>query len=149
MIMSPDTPLFGRITLGTNRVSLGRGGTTLLFVRALEQIRKLRVGDEAVIQIELSRAPLPDASTFDRAARMEQMLAERLINDPDAPSPWPGITVGTVTLAMSSPEYEAYNAIASDPAKRIGLSQDEIQTIIDRYAAVFPDCISHFPKWID
>lgn len=148
-IMSPDTPLFGRMTIGTNRVSLGRAGSTTLLVRVSEQLRKLRPNDATVIQIELSRSPLPDSTTFDRLAREEQQFSERIITDPSAPSPWPGITVGTVAQAMASPEYEMYNEIAADPNKRIGMSPEEIQHIIDAYANMFPDCISHFPKWVE
>ena len=147
-IMSPDTPLFGRITLGANRISLGRAGTTTLFVRALEQIRKLRPSDDAVIQLEMSRSPLPDATTFDKLARAEHQLAERIVTDPDQPSPFPGITVGRVAEVMSTREYEAYNELC-EPDKRMGLSQDEINAVYSAYWNVAADCIAHFPKWID
>lgn len=147
--MSPDTPMFGRMTIGTNRVSLGRAGSTTLLVRVSEQLRKLRPNDSTVIQIEFSRSPLPDSSTFDKLAREEQQFAERIQTNPDAPSPWPGITVGTVAQAMASPEYEMYNEIASDPTKRIGMTQEEIDRIINAYGTMFPDCISHFPRWVE
>jgi hypothetical protein len=148
MIMSPDTPMFGRITINANRISLGRAGTTTLLIRVAQQLRKLRPTDDAVVQIELSRNNLPDSSTFNKLAREEQQFAARVITDLDAPSPWPGVTVGTVARAMESPEYIAYNEIC-DPQKRMRLSDAEIQRIIDAYATLFPDCISHFPKWIE
>lgn len=146
--MSPDTPLFGRITIGANRVSLGRGGTTTLLVRVAEQMRKLRPSDDTVIQIELCRNQLPDSTTFDKLTRAEQQFAAQVITDLDAPSVWPGITVGTVALAMESPEYAAYAEIC-DPIKRMGLNDVEIARIVEAYSVLFPDCISHFPKWID
>lgn len=142
--MSPDTPLFGRITLNGNRISLGRGGTTTLFVRALEQIRKLRVGDDMVIQIEMSRGPLPDATTFDKLARAEQQLSERVITDTDAPSPFPGITVGRVAEVMMTPEYERMNEIC-DPEKRMTMTPQEINEIQWAYQKVAPDCWRFFP----
>jgi hypothetical protein len=142
--MSPDTPLFGRITIGANRISLGRAGTTALMIRVLEQMRKVRASEDSVIQIELSRAPLPDATTFDRLARQEQQLAERVITDPDAASPFPGITVGRVAEVMSSPEYEAFNEVC-DPDKRAGLSPDEVNNIQWAYQRAFPDCAPFFP----
>jgi hypothetical protein len=147
-IMSPDTPMFGRVTINGNRISLGRAGTTTLLIRLAQQLRKVRPSDDSVIQVELSRNNLPDSTTFDKLAREEQQFAERVITDRDALSPWPGVTVGTVALAMESPEYIAYNEIC-DPQKRIGMSDLKIQRIIDAYATLFPDCISHFPKWIE
>jgi hypothetical protein len=146
-IMSPDTPLFGRVTINGNRVSLGRAGTTTLLIRLAQQLRKIRPTDDTVIQVELSRNNLPDSTTFDKLAREEQQFAERVITDKDAPSPWPGVSVGTVALAMESLEYIAYNEIC-DPEKRMGMSDSEIQRITDAYATLFPDCISHFPKWV-
>lgn len=144
--MSPDTPLFGRITIGSSRISLGRAGTTTLFVRALEQIRKLRVSEEHVIQIELSRAPIPDSTTFDKLARQEQQFAERLVTDPNAMSPFPGLTVGQVAEAMASPEYEAFNEICN-PEKRIGLTPEQINEIQWTYQRAFPECAKYFPKF--
>lgn len=140
--------MFGRLTVGANRVSLGRGGTTVLLIRIAEQLRKLRPSEDTVIQIELSRNNLPDSSTFDKLARAEQQFVERIETDPNAPSPWPGITVGTVAQAMESPEYIAYAEIC-DPEKRMGLNLFEIKEIFDAYFQAFPECAVHFPKWID
>ena len=147
--MSPDTPLFGRLTIGANRVSLGRGGTTLLLIRIAEQLRKLRPSEDAVIQIELSRNSLPDSSTFDKLARAEQQFGERIITDENAPSPFPNITVGRVAQAMASIEYESFYEIASDPEKRMGLSQFDLEAIRSNYELAYPDCAPHFPKWVD
>jgi hypothetical protein len=146
-IMSPDTPMFGRITIGTNRISLGRAGTTTLLVRVSEQMRKLRATEESIIQIELSRSPLPDATTFDRLARQEQQFAERIETDPTAESPWPGITIGRVSECMASPEYEAFNEIC-DPEKRMLLTPEQINEIQWAYQRAYPDCARHFPKML-
>ena len=146
--MSPDTPMFGRLTVGANRVSLGRAGTTTLLIRLAQEIRKLRPNDDTVIQVELSRSPIPDSTTFDRLARSEQQLAERIITNLDAQSPFPYITVGRVAEVMATPEYEAYNEIC-EPDKRMTLSQEAIEHIIQAYTHSAPDCIAHFPKWVD
>lgn len=145
--MSPDTPMFGRLTLGANRVSLGRGGSTTLLIRVAEQLRKLRPTDDTVIQIELSRNHLPDSSTFDKLARAEQQLSQRVITDANAPSPFPNITVGRVAEVMATPEYMAYEAIC-EPNNRITLSENDIADIIHAYTRIAPECISYFPKWV-
>lgn len=146
--MSPDTPLFGRLTVGGNRVSLGRAGTTVLLIRVAQQLRKIRPADDTIIQIELSRNNLPDSSTFNRQAREEQLFAERVIVNPDEMSPFPGITIGRVAEVIASPEYEAFNEIC-DPEKRMTLSPAEIEQIRNDYLAIARECFQHFPKWID
>lgn len=146
--MSPDTPMFGRITINANRISLGRCGTSMLLVRVAQQLRKIRPSDDTVIQIELSRNNLPDSTTFDKLASAERQLGERIITNMDAASPFPYITVGRVAEVMATPEYEAYDAICV-PEKRMTLSQSDIDRIIQAYVKVAPDCVSHFPKWID
>lgn len=143
--MSPDTPMFGRMTIGANRVSLGRGGTTTLLVRVAEQLRKLRPSDDTVIQIELSRNHLPDTTTFDKLARAEQQLAERIVTDLDAESPFPGITIGRVAEIMATPEYERMNEIC-DPEKRMLLTPEEINEITWAYQRIAPDEWPFFPK---
>lgn len=148
MIMSPDTPMFGRITIGANRISLGRGGSTALLVRVAEQLRKIRPSDDTVIQIELSRNHLPDATTFDRLARTEQQFAERVITDPTQESPFKGITVGRVAEVMMTPQYEAYEAIC-EPEKRMTMTRDEILEVVRAYSEIAFDCITHFPKWVE
>ncbi len=146
--MSPDTPLFGRMTLGSNRVSLGRGGFNILMIRASEQLQKHRVSDDTVIQIECSRNRLQDATTFDKMQVVEQQLATKVITDHSADSPFPGITVGRVAEVMMSPEYLAYEAIC-EPDKRMGLSMTDIEEILLAYHTFAADCFPHFPKWID
>lgn len=146
--MSPTTPLFGRITFGSNRISLGRESTSELLMRAAEQIRKNRIGDDTVIQIEICRNRLPDASSFNRAALLEQELAANIITDPKVESPFNGISVGRVCDVMALKEYEAYESICK-PDQRIGLSNQEIDSIKKAYELAAPDCFDHFPKWID
>lgn len=146
--MNPDTPLFGRITINSKRISLGRAPVTSLMIRAVEQMRKVRHREDMLIQIELSPSRLMESSTFDRLSVMEQQLAERVITDGDTDSPFEGIKVGRVAEAMESPEYEAYAEIC-DPVKRQGLSDDQIRLIRDAYEAKFPDCACHFPFWIE
>lgn len=145
--MSPDTPLFGRLTLGSNRINLGRGGMSVLLIRASEQVQKHRIGDDTVIQIEMCRNKLMDSTTFDRAAVVEQQLAGNIITDHNEESPFPGITIGRVADVMMTPEYVAYEAIC-EPEKRMGLSQPDIDRITQEYHAIAKDCFPHFPKWI-
>lgn len=146
--MSPEMPLFGRITVGANRTSLGRGGFTTLFIRAAQQLRKLRPSDDAVIQIELSRNHLPDSTTFDKLARAEQQFAERVTTANDSPSPWPGITTGRVAQIIATPEYEAYAAIC-EPDKRIGIPSLEIARISGEFFGLAPEAFGLFPRWVD
>jgi hypothetical protein len=101
-----------------------------------------------VIQIELCRNHLPDSTTFDKLARQEQQFAERVVSDPDQPSPFVGISTGRVAQVMSTPEYEAYAEIC-EPDKRIGISQGEIDRITTEYFNVARECFEHFPKWVD
>ena len=146
--MSPNTPLFGRLTLGNNRISLGRESTSELLMRAAEQIRQNRIGDDTVIQIELCRNKLPDASTFNRITLLEQELAAKIITDAKADSPFPGISVGRVVEVMGTKEYEAYESICK-PDNRIGLTEVDIIEIKVAYQTVAPDCFTHFPQWVD
>ncbi len=145
--MSPDTPIFGRLTLGSNRINLGRGGFHILMVRAAEQLQKHRIGDDTVIQIEMCRNRLQDATTFDKLQVIEQQLGAQIITDADAESPFPGITVGRVAMVMMTPEYVAYESIC-EPEKRMGLSQGDIDRITQEYHSIARDCFPHFPKWI-
>ena len=145
--MNSNTPLFGRISIGANRVSLGRGTLAAMLIRAAEQIKKARHKDDLLIRIELSPAKLPDSTTFDKSALLEQQLAEQTITDLSADSPFQGITIGRVTEAMLSPEYNAYAEIC-EPEKRIGLSDSQIRDIRQRWEAAYPDCASHFPVWL-
>lgn len=146
--MSPETPLFGRLTLGSNRVSLGRAGFATLFLRAANELKKQRVGDDTVIQLELSRNRLPDSTTFDKAAIIEHSIAARTLSNDDDESPFPGITVGRVAEAMSDSRYIAY-AHVCEPVNRIGAGQLDIENIRFAYQNKFPDCFDHFPKWVD
>lgn len=146
--MSPDLPLYGRITINAARTSLGRADVATMMIRAMEQVRKTRKTDEVMIQIEMSLVKLPDSTTFDRAALIENQLAAATIVDDNAESPFPGITVGRVAECMASPEYEAFAAIC-EPANRIGLTQDDLDRIAAPYIEKYFDCSHHFPKWID
>lgn len=140
--------MFGRVTIGANRISLGRAGTTTLLIRVAEQLRKIRPADDTVVQIELSRNLLPDATTFNQLARAEAQFAERVIVDPTLESPFPGITIGRVAEVMATPEYEAYEAIC-EPDKRMSMTLEEIREIIRAYSEIAFDCITHFPKWVN
>lgn len=146
--MSPDSPLFGRITIGSARKSLGHAALSLLMIRAAEEIRRAKHRDDLLITLEFSPSKLPDSTVFDRASVIEQQVASHCITDLSAESPFPGITVGRVAAVMMTPEYAAYEALC-EPDRRQGLTTPEIERIMADYFAVAPDCYQHFPKWID
>lgn len=146
--MNPDTPLFGRLTLGSNRITLGRAGFTTLFLRAATEIQKLRVNEDVILQLEMSRGKLPDSSSFNSDAIVEQQLAAQIVTDQTVESPFPGISVGRVVEAMSSLEYEIYERFC-EPSKRMGLKEVHWIDAVMNYQDKFPDCYPHFPKWID
>lgn len=145
--MSPETPMFARLTHGAKRINLGRAPINVLMIRAMEEMKKIRKADEMVLQLEFGTSKLMDSTTFDRAAIQEQEFAQNLVTDRDAESPFPGITIGRVADVMMTPEYTAYEAIC-EPEKRMGLSQPDIDRITQEYHAIAKDCFPHFPKWI-
>lgn len=145
--MSPDSKLYGRLTVGANRSSLGHAPLNVLLVRASQEIQKAKHREEMIITLEMSPSRLPDSTVFDKAAVIEQQLSSSIITDADAESPFPGITVGRVAEVMMSPEYVAYESIC-EPEKRMGLSQPDIDRITQEYHNLARDCFQHFPKWI-
>lgn len=146
--MSPETPMFGRLTHGAKRINLGRAPIHILMTRAIEQMRNFRKQDEMIIQLEFGTSKLMDSTTFDRAAIQEQEFVTQVITDMDAESPFPGITIGRVSEAMSSPEYEAYARVC-EPVGRQGLNSAEVELIRFNYQSKFEDCFPHFPKWVE
>jgi hypothetical protein len=146
--MSPETPLFGRMTHNGKRINLGRAPTHVLMTRALEEMRKLRKSDEMIIQLEFGTSRLQDATTFDKMQVVVQQLAAQIITDVDVESPFSGITVGRVAEAMASESYANYSMLC-EPDKRIGFADSIINDWRTRYSQEFPDCFPHFPKWID
>jgi len=146
--MNPETPLFGRITVGSNRTSLGRAALSEMLIRAMTEIRKVRHRNDIVIQIELSPAKLPDATTFDKHAILERKVAEQTTTDLSGDSPFPGLTLQRVADCMDSPEYEAYAHIC-EPNNRINFNSYQIDQIRDSYESAYPDCAPHFPFWVD
>lgn len=145
--MSPETPMFARLTHGAKRINLGRAPINVLMIRAMEEMKKIRKQDEMVLQIEFGTSRLMDSTTFDRVAIQEHQFNENIITDSNAESPFPGITIGRVAEVMMTPEYAAYEAIC-DPLKRQGLSQIDIQEITIAYHTIARDCFPYFPKWI-
>ena len=117
-------------------------------IRTVQELKKLRVNDEQVIQLELCKAKLPDATTFDKYMILEQQVAAQTLTNPDDESPFPGITIGRVTEVMMTSEYEACARIC-DPGNRVGLTGEQIEEILYNYTWAYPDCAPHFPKWVD
>lgn len=146
--MNLDTPLFGRLTVSGKRITLGRGTISTLMIRAVEQVKQIRLSEDGVIQIEISKAKLQDATTFDKYSILEQQVAAQTMTNPEDESPFPGITIGRVAEVMMTPEYEAYEKIC-DPANRVGLTTWQILDIKSAYHSVALDCVEHFPKWIN
>ncbi len=146
--MSPDSKVYGRVTIGGNRVSIGHASVSVMLIRAGQEIQKAKHRAEMVIQIELSPTRLLDATTFDKAAKIEHELSTHFITNPDEDSGFPGVTIRRLTEAMDSPEYKAYAEIC-DPEKRMSLNEEFIQDTIQAFEVRFPDCFQYFPKWVD
>ena len=145
--MSPESKLFGRVSIGANRSSLGHAPLNILLVRASQEIQKAKHREDMIITLEMSPSKLPDSTVFDKATVIEQQLATAIVTDPNEESPFPGITVGRVAEVMMTPEYVAYEEIC-EPDKRMGLLPSEIDRITQEYFAIARDCFDHFPKWI-
>jgi hypothetical protein len=146
--MSPESKLYGRLTVGANRSSIGHAPLNVLLVRASQEIQKAKHREEMIITLEMSPSRLPDSTVFDKAAIIEQQLSNSIVTDPNAESPFPGITVGRVAQVMMTPEYVAYAAIC-EPDKRMTLHQTEIDAIRIAYKRVAGDAMDYFPKWVD
>lgn len=145
--MSPESKLYGRLTVGANRSSIGHAPLNVLLVRASQEIQKAKHREEMIITLEMSPSRLPDSTVFDKAAVIEQQLSSSIITDPNSESPFPGITVGRVAEIMMTPEYIAYEAIC-EPDKRMGLNSVEVELIRFTYQSAYEDCFQYFPKWI-
>lgn len=146
--MSPESKLHGRLTVGSSRISIGHAPAHVLMTRVMGELQKIKHREDMVIQIEMSPARLPDATSFNRVTLLEQELAAKIITDAKADSPFPGISVGRVVEVMGTKEYEAYESICK-PDNRIGLTEVDIDTIRDTYRIKFNDCFPYFPQWVD
>lgn len=146
--MSPETILFARLTYNDKRVNLGRATIDGLLQRAREEMRKIRKSDEMIIQIEMATSKLPDSTTFNKSAMLEQEFQSLIKTDLDEDSPFPGIKLARVVEVMGTEEYERYQFICQ-PDNRMGLDSQTIEEIKSNYFGKFPDCAPHFPGWVD
>lgn len=147
--MNPTRPLYGRITVNGKRTDLGFAPINIMFVRAAQVYQSTPAkGSEISLTVELSAVRLPDSSILNREAVVEQSLAAQIVTDPNEESPFDGISMGRVQEAMASPEYALWYQYCQ-PDNRIGVDPNDIQNALDAYNVRFPDCVVHFPKWID
>lgn len=147
--MNPQRALFGRVTINGKRTDLGRAILSAMFIRAAQVFTSTpsKTPDINII-IELSTSKLPDSSILNKEAIIEQSLVAQIVTDPTQESPFEGITIGRVQEAMASPEYEAW-AHYCLPDNRVGVDPLVISVARGQYDIRFPDCASHFPKWIE
>lgn len=110
-------------------------------------MRSERFTDAQVGVIEFSFNKLPDTSALDRESQLMNELNSNLLTDPDEII-YPGVTLSRVWEVMQSPEFIAYS-ILCQPEKRIGVSQADIDLAIHAYRVTFPDCVEHFPLWVE
>lgn len=150
--MNLDRNLFGRVTINDQQISLGHAPIVELAKRLIEQYRRAKSSNSGRISIivEISERQLLDSSLMNDEQRLLNEFNSLISSfDPDEPTDWPGITMGRVAEVSSSPEYQRYQMIATNPSRRIGLSHNEINQIKSAYFDLFPDCAPHFPTWID
>lgn len=148
--MNPERKVFGRMTVGKERITLGRAAFSDMLLRVSREYLKSQYRGEAPIVIELSQNELPEAFSIDKPPSVEEELFGRMVDQSEIQDEeaFPGVSVGRVIEVHESKEYERY-ALICDPAKRVGMDSQEVERIIQEYTDKFPDCVAHFPKWLD
>ena len=150
--MNLDRKLFGRVTIDSKPISLGHATIVDLAKRLIEQYRLARASPNGKVSIlvEISHDRIPELGLLDEEQQLlrqfNSMLNESSL---DEPTDWPGITMSRVVEVSAMPEFEAYKLLATNPNKRLGLTQLQIERIREAYRRAAPDCFEHFPKWID
>lgn len=148
--MNLDRKLYGRLTIGKTQISLGFADPVELCRRLLEQYRTHKSSSSNIsVIIEWSSEQLAASLLSDDQRVIHEFNQLMTLSSPDDPTDWPGITIGRVAEVSVTPEYQAYNLIATHPDRRIGLTHEEIEAIKRAYFEAYPDCAPHFPKWID
>lgn len=150
--MNLDRKLFGRVTLNSQTVSLGHAPIIELAKRLIEQYRLAKSPNSGKVSIlvEISHEQLSAAGLLSDEQRLMNEFNQLLsTSSQDEETDWPGITMSRVAEVSSTPEFQAYQLIATNPNKRLGLTALQIERIKLAYFAIAPDCAPHFPTWVD
>ena len=148
--MNINRPLYGRITIGNDRKSLGFATFDELMTRAVHTFVTTKSRASINIVLEVSENQLPATTLMNDEQRIESEFTALLAQaDLDEDTAWPGIKLSRVVEVSATPEYLAYQSIATNPSRRIGVDQSTIDSIKSAYFELAPDCAPHFPSWID
>lgn len=145
--MNPQSLMFGRLTINDSQIDLGHATVPKLFQRVLEQLTKHK-GEASQIEITFGKSKtesFADIDTKKLVQREFESLASKA-TPAEETEIFLGITVAMAFEAESSPAGSAYKSIC-DPAKRVGVPVDVINSIRDEYFAKFPEIAPHYPVW--
>jgi len=146
--MNFDRTYYGRLNINESKINLGCAELDMLLRRATNQLAKAATPRASKLQItmEFSTVPLLDASILNHEQALVNEMQSLMVEDSE--EIYPGITAKRVAEVFVTPQCEAYRKLCH-PQNRIGIPPDEVRRIIDEYRAAFPDCIPHFPLWVD
>lgn len=144
--MDLDKHLFGRLTIGSERIGLGNANVPILMQRIISQLQRAKPGKTIRIVIELSNERLPEASIMNREQALTNEMSQLMADQSE--EAFPGVTVERVQEVMSTQCYQEYARIC-EPHARIGLDADYIAERKDAYQRLYPDCAPHFPRWVE
>lgn len=146
--MNPERIVFGRVTINGDKTSLGRAKFVTLLQRLAQTFHSKEYrGGKLQLIVEISDDPLPVATIMSREDQLTHELQTHMVTDPDEEA-FPGVTISRMLQVIETTTYEQYNHIC-EPSHRVGLDRQTIQSIRDKYAEEFPDCVAHFPLWRD
>lgn len=146
--MNPNRKLYGRITIGGTRSSLGYAEFSELMMRATHVYIKAKWSGNISVLLEVSQDQLPEQSIQSEEERLNNEFFSQM-QPLDSESPYEGLTMGQIAEAMDSDEYKAYALVASHPEKRLGLTQRDLERLQLEYVQRFPLVAVHIPVWVD
>lgn len=140
-------PLYGRITIGNEQVSLGRAELPVMAERMIrELVKPNKPRGSARAFIELSQEPI--TGDIDPIKKLEMEFQPEF--DSRDTEVAPGITLGMVADACTQPQYTRWNLISTDPVKRAVMSVDEINAAREEFDSQYPGYrLAGFPPWND
>lgn len=147
--MNLNRKLYAQITVGNTTSTLGAADLDTITLRFRNHLASARLTDTTLVTFRVSHSPIEDSLSNNPASKLAMEFESLLENDPEADSPYEGISMGRVHEAMESIEFAEYQRIASKPDNRIGFSLEVINLITNNYRNRFPDCFAHFPLWVD
>lgn len=147
--MNRDRKLNGQIIIAGEAKSLGNADIFILAQRMIEQILKPRPGSNGVIDVQVRFSSKEITAQKSGLAVLESefttLLNNNINNDEEIA---PGLTSGQLADIFLTPEYQAWSLLASNPEKRIGVSQEDIDRIRHEYATKYPIAYENdFPRY--